>query len=180
MSMRRVFPTLFVALAALLGIALLCPSSFAQEPVTVPDTKQVIGLEGVKQHKTGILSVDKGTLEFKAGKTKVDLPANTIDDVITGNDSQRAIGGFVGTLTMFGPYGSGRFLSLFRTKIDTLTIQYHDSSGGLHGAIFTMPVGKAEDVKKQLLAGGAKTTIPIEPAAAGQAPATTKKEESKP
>jgi len=179
MNMRRAVPTLFVAVAALLGAMLLCPSSFAQEGVTVPETKQVLGLEGVKPNKTGILVVEKGTLGFKFGKKKVDVPANSIEDVITDKDSQRAIGGFVGTLTMFAPYGSGRFLSLFRTKIDTLTIRYHDSSGGLHGAIFSMPIGKAEDVKKELLAEGAKTTIPIEPAATGPAPATPKKEEPK-
>jgi hypothetical protein len=180
MSMRRVVPTLFVAAAALLGVALLCPAGFAQQAVAVPDSKQVLGLEGIKHNAGGTLSVDKGTLEFKHGKKKADLAVSSISDVITGNDSQRAIGGFVGTLTMFGPYGSGRFLSLFRTKIDTLTIQYHDASGGLHGAIFTLPEGKAEDVKKELLAEGAKTTIPIEPAATGQAPASPKKGDQKP
>ncbi len=30
----------------------------------------------------------------------------------------------MGTLSMFAPYGCGRFLSLFRSKLDTLTIQY--------------------------------------------------------
>jgi hypothetical protein len=180
MKMRQVVASLFVAVAALLGILLVCPPGFAQEAVSVPDTKAVIGLEGVKHNKTGTLTVNKGTLEFKHGKEKADVPVNTINDVITGADSQRAIGGFIGTLTMFGPYGSGRFLSLFRTKIDTVTIQYHDSAGGLHGAIFTVPEGKAEDVKKELLAEGAKTTIPSEPAASGQAPATPKTGEPKP
>lgn len=180
MNIRRAVPTLFVAAATLLGVVLLCPPGFAQQAVAVPDTKQVLGLEGLKNNAKGTLSVDKGTLEFKSGKKKADLPVTSISDVITGNDSQRALGGFVGTLTMFGPYGSGRFLSLFRTKIDMLTIQYHDASGGLHGAIFTLPVGKAEDVKKELLAEGAKTSIPTEPAASGQAPASPKKEEPKP
>ncbi|HYL68446.1 MAG TPA: hypothetical protein VEX69_04710 [Candidatus Limnocylindria bacterium] len=180
MSMRRVVPTLFVAAAALLAVVLLCPPAFAQQLAPVPGTKQVLGLEDVKQNAKGTLSVEKGTLEFKYGKKKADLAVTSINDVITGNDSQRAIGGFVGTLTMFAPYGGGRFLSLFRTKIDTLTIQYHDASGGLHGAIFTLPEGKAEDVKKELLAEGAKTTIPIEPAATGQAPASPKKGEQKP
>ena len=61
-------------------------------------------------------------------------------------------------LSMAAPYGGGRFLSLFRTKIDTLTIRYRDAEGGLHGAIFTMPVGKADGIKKELLASGAHTT----------------------
>ena len=78
---------------------------------------------------------------------------------ITGDDSQRVIRGTLGTLSWFVPYGGGRFLSLFRTKLDTVTIKYRDSDGGLHGAIFTMPVGQAEVIKKDLLAQGARTTV---------------------
>ena len=48
----------------------------------------------------------------------------------------------------------------YETKIDTITIQYRDSNGGLHGAVFTMPVGKAELIKESLLAQGAHTSIP--------------------
>ena len=75
-------------------------------------------------------------------------------DVVTGDDSQRVVRGTLGTLSMFGPYGSGRFLSLFRSKLDTLTIQYRDSDQGLHGVIFTMPVGTAEGIKAKLVAAG--------------------------
>jgi hypothetical protein len=51
-------------------------------------------------------------------------------------------------------------LSLLRTKLDIITIQYRDPNGGLHGAIFTMPVGNAELIKEALLAQGAHTSIP--------------------
>jgi hypothetical protein len=61
---------------------------------------------------------------------------------------------------MFGPYGSDRFMSLFRSKLDTLTIQYRDGDGGLHGVIFTSAVGTAEITKGQLLGMGAHTSIP--------------------
>jgi len=68
--------------------------------------------------------------------------------------------GTLGTLSMFGPYGSGRFLSLFRSKLDTLTIKYRDGGDGLHGVIFTLPVGTAEGIKEQLVAAGAHTSVP--------------------
>ena len=48
---------------------------------------------------------------------------------------------------------------MFRTKLDSVTIKYRDTDGGLHGAIFTMPVGQAEVIKKDLLAQGARTTV---------------------
>jgi hypothetical protein len=61
------------------------------------------------------------------------------------------------------PYGGGRVLSLFtHEKFDSLTVEYRDDNGGLHGVLFTMPKGRALDVKKQLVALGAKTTIPVE------------------
>jgi hypothetical protein len=157
---------------AIVAMFLVRPCT-AQQPGTFPGTKQVLGLEGVKHNATGILTVQKGTLEFTSGKKKTDVPASSISDVVTDKDSQRAIGGVVGTISMFGPYGSGRFLSLFRTKIDTVTINYHDSSGALHGAVFTMPTGKAEEVKQDLLAEGAHTTIPTAPDATAP-PAATK------
>jgi hypothetical protein len=150
-----------------------CMAQQQQQPGTFPQTKQVLGLEGVKHNAMGTLTVQKGTLEFTSGKKKTDVPATSISDVVTDKDSQRAIGGVVGTISMFGPYGSGRFLSLFRTKIDTVTINYHDSSGALHGAVFTMPTGRAEEVKQDLLTEGAHTTIPTAPDATAP-PAGTK------
>jgi hypothetical protein len=50
---------------------------------------------------------------------------------------------------------------LLRKKVDTLTIQYRDADGGLHGAIFTMPQGQADTIKKELVAQGARTSVPI-------------------
>ncbi len=81
-----------------------------------------------------------------------------------------------GTLGCCAPYGSGRFLSLFRTKLDTLTIKYRDADGGLHGAVFTMPVGKAEVLKKELLAQGAHTSVAPEAAASSDPAAKEQKQ----
>jgi hypothetical protein len=138
----------------------------AQQPAAGTKVTQVTGLTGVKNKTSGRLGVEGGNLHFTYEQAKADVPAKSVEDVITGNDSQRMIHGFVGTLTMFAPYESGRFLSLFRTKLDTLTIKYRDTDGGLHGAVFTMGVGKAEVLKKELLAQGAHTTVPTEEATA--------------
>lgn len=85
-----------------------------------------------------------------------------MQDVVTGSDSQRVIRGTLGTLSRFGPYGSDRFMSLFRSKLDTLTIQYRDGDGGLHGVIFTTPVGTANVIKDELIGLGAHTSIPTQ------------------
>jgi hypothetical protein len=153
--------------ALLIVLSPLIPAGSAQQIATVYNVVQITGLSGVKEHAKGHLTVDKGNLQFSNSKVKADVAVTSVQDVVTGNDSQRMIRGFVGTLTMIAPYESGRFLSLFRLKLDTLTIQYRDADGGLHGAIFTMAVGKADPLKKELVAQGAHTSIPVQEDAPG-------------
>lgn len=155
----------FLAIPLLL-MAPVIPVAFAQQAQNAPQPPgpakvvQITGLVGVKNKTKGTLQVENGNLRFMHSKTASDVAAKSVEDVVTGGDSQRALHGTLGTLSMFAPYESGRFLSLFRQKLDTLTIQYRDADGGLHGAIFTMPVGRAELIKKDLIAQGAHTTIP--------------------
>jgi hypothetical protein len=149
-----------VFLAAILGFTVL--PSVAQQPAAGNKVVQVTGLAGVKTNTSGNLTVQNGNLQFASSGAKVSVPIHSLEDVVTENDSQRVFRGTLGTLTMFAPYGGGRFLSLFRSKIDTLTIQYRDTDGGLHGAIFTMPLGKADPFKKDLVSQGARTTIPVQ------------------
>jgi hypothetical protein len=129
----------------------------AQEISAPVKAVQLIGLIGVKQNAKGTLKVENGNLQFVHGKAKSDVNAASIQDVVTGDDTQRSVGGTVGVMSMAAPYGGGRFLSLFRKKIDTLTVQYRDVDGGLHGAIFTMPVGTANAIKAELVSEGAHT-----------------------
>ena len=145
-------------------------------PTTV---SQVTGLAGVKDNAKGILSVENGNLHCVHGKTGSDVSTISIEDVVTGGDSQETVGKTIGTLSMAAPYGGGRFLSLFRTKIDTLTIRYRDADGGLHGAIFTMPAGKADRIKKELLASGAHSTAGESSAAASTSAGPSSQEERK-
>jgi len=159
----------FLLVSCAMSLALLFVQARAATPEAGTKVTQITGLSGVKNKTKGHLLVNGGNLNFTHEQMKVDMPVNSVEDVVTGNDSQRAIGGTLGTLSMLAPYGGGRFLSLFRTKLDTLTIKYRDSDGGLHGAIFTMPAGKAESLKKDLLAAGAHTTVPSETAAASTA-----------
>jgi hypothetical protein len=155
-------------------------STVAQQSANSVGVVQVIGLVGVKPKAKGNLKLENGKLQFSAGKTKADVDVTSLEDVITGNDSQRVFRGAIGTLTMFAPYGGGRFLSLFRTKLDTLTIQYRDGDGALHGAIFTMAVGKADPLKKLLVAQGAHTSIPVQDDSGASNPKPSGSKEQKP
>lgn len=175
-GLKKVLPVAASSLA-LAAFSAFAPSSLAQKPSGAVKAQVVTGLTGVKDKTSGNLSVEGGSLHFSHEQTKVDVAAASMEDVVTGADSQRVIHGSVGsTVLLAAPYGSGRFLSLFRTKLETLTIKYRDSDGGLHGAIFMMPVGKVEEIKKELLAQGAHTSIPPEQAASAAPAAKEQKQ----
>jgi len=142
-------------LEALLFAGLAIPAAKAQETPGPVKAVHLVGLEKVKDNAKGTLTVEQGQLRFTRGKESSDVSVTSILDVVSGTDTQKAVGKTVGTMSMAAPYGGGRFLSLFRKKIDTLTIQYHDADGGLRGAIFTMAPGGAEPIKKLLVAQGA-------------------------
>src|SRR6202030_4499493 len=110
---------------------------------------------------------------FSYGKKSSEVNTASIEDVVTGEDTQASVGKTVSTLSMAAPYGSGRFLALFRTKFDTLTLRYRDENGALHGVIFALPASGAEPIKKELLAQGA-TTMGEQRAAAASANSSSK------
>jgi hypothetical protein len=119
----------------------------------------VIGLENVKTQASGNLSVQSGALLFDAGKSQANIAITAIDDIFLGSESTQARGKtaqVAKVAALAAPYGSGRALSLFmRTKVDVLTVSYHDPNGGVHGAIFALPKGLAAGVRTQLIAAGA-------------------------
>src|SRR5258708_14155147 len=158
----------------LVGVAsffagLVIPVANAQRASGPVKVVQLTGLVGVKDSAKGTLSVENGQLHFVHGKASSDVSASSMQDVATAADSQRAVGGTIGLMSMAAPYGGGPALNLFLTKITPLTVQYRDADGGLHGAIFTIPVGTSEVIKKELVAQGAHSTSDKEPAAASAA-----------
>ncbi|HEV3220889.1 MAG TPA: hypothetical protein VGZ48_14050 [Candidatus Acidoferrales bacterium] len=140
---------------ALLFAGLVIPVANAQKILGPDKAVHVTGLEGVKENVQGTLHVEKGQLHFVHAEGSSDVSAPDILDVITGTDNQATLGKTAYVMSMAAPYGSGRFLCLFRKKIDTLTVQYRDTNGGLHGAIFLMSAGTANAIKDELLAQGA-------------------------
>jgi len=167
--------TVLVGIASLFaGLAL--PVARGQQAPGPVKVVQLTGLAGVKDNAKGTLSVENGQLHFVRGKASSDVNATSIQDVVTGADSQRAVGGTIGLMSMAAPYGGGRVLSLFRTKTDTLTVFYRDADGGVHGAIFTMAVGTADGIKKQLVAQGAHTTAPADSTPAATSPSKEQKQ----
>lgn len=147
---------------------LLCAGLFAQTADTSSTgtagvrAMHVLGLEGVKRNLHGTLTVQPTGLDFIAGGAHGTVAIASIQDVFTAQDSHQ-VGGKVLTVAKMGvPYGGGRVVSLFsHEKLDSLTVEYRDANGGLHGVLFTMPLGQATVLKKQLVDAGAHASIPV-------------------
>ncbi len=148
----KIFPAM-----ALVFAALATGRSGAQQSPQSVKAVLLTGLTGVKNNSKGSLKVEDGQLHFLHAKETSGISAASIEDVVIGADTQAAVGNTISTISIAAPYESGRFLALFRSKIDTLTLRFRDGDGALHGAIFTMPTGAAETIEKQLLAQGAHT-----------------------
>ena len=158
---------------ALFLAAIATAAVSGQEASNAVKAVQLTGMPGVKANAKGILSVENGNLHFVHGKAISDVSASVIQDVVSGSDSQKSVGKTVGAISVAAPYGGGRVLSLFRSKIDTLTVEYRDADGAFHGAIFTMPLGTAELIKRELIAQGAHTTAPVEQAGSPHSSSST-------
>jgi hypothetical protein len=133
----------------------------AAPSVAQPDVKLVIGGESIKNNSVGALSVVGSSLQFAAGKKKVEVEASSILDISTNEDSRQNITGAAHLATMAIPYGGGRVLSLFSHQVDVLTVEFKDADGGYHGAVFVLAQGQAASFKKQLVAVGAKASVPL-------------------
>ena len=156
--------SLLLPLLFLLGAALFAQTGQSAPPTEAAGVRamHVLGLEGVKRNIHGTLTAGSSGLDFKAGGAHGTVAIASIQDLFTAQDSHQT-GGKVLTVAKMGvPYGGGRVVSLFsREKLDSLTVEYRDANGGLHGVVFTMPLGQATVLKKQLVDLGAHASIPV-------------------
>jgi hypothetical protein len=161
--MTSAFLTVLLSLSA---AAIGQNQSEAQSPVpgSVIHVTQVLGLEGAKHNATGELKIQGDVVQFQHdGSTAAQVSISSIQDIFV-EEEDKQVGGTVMTLgKTAAPYGGGRVVSLFaHKKYDFLTVEYLDSSGGFHGAIFQLEKGQGETFKKALVANGAHITPPVD------------------
>jgi hypothetical protein len=116
----------------------------------------LVGFEHVKTNCNGTLSIQDNALQFqRAGEPGAQVKITSIQAVFLGGESKQ-VGGVPMTLVKAAaPFGGGRVVSLLaHKKYDTLTLEYVDSDGGVHGVIFQVNKGQGELVKDELLARG--------------------------
>jgi len=133
----------------------------ANVPFSVRVT-HLLGLENTKNNCNGILSIQDSALLFQQrGKPSAKIEIASVRDVFVGGESKQ-----VGGLPMkFGkaaaPYGGGRVVSLFaHKKYDSLTVEYADEDGGIHGMVFQLKKGEGERVRQELVGRGVSAIVP--------------------
>lgn len=145
-----------------------CLDALAQSAVQPPNANapfsvratHLLGFENVKSNRNGTLSIQDDALQFQpGGKPGAQVKIATVLDVFLGGEGKQ-VGGLPMKLgKAAAPYGGGRVVSLFaHKKYDTLTIEYADSDGGIHGAVFQLNKGKGELVRNALVARGVSAT----------------------
>lgn len=143
---------------------LLCSGIGALAQSTAPNlttaisihATHLVGFPNSKSNAKGMLTIQDNVLRFEQkGKAVEQLEISSVRDVFLGEESVQ-----VGGLPMkigktAAPFGGGRVVSLFaHTKYDTLTLEYVDRNGGLHGAIFQLKKGQAGFVRNGLVTRG--------------------------
>jgi hypothetical protein len=131
-------------------------SATSTAPVNIRGT-HLLGFESAKQNANGTLSIQDDALQFqKDGKPAVQVKIASVQDIFLGEQSKQ-VGGTAMTVGKAAvPFGGGRAVSLFaHKKYDTFALEYVDSNGGVHGAIFQLNKGQAEILRNELVAKGA-------------------------
>ena len=136
------------------------PSTAANPDGSIPKVRHLIGLGDIKSQQSGKLNVQSGALSFDGGpEQRATISVPMIDDIVLGSETTQAggkAGRVVKTAAIAAPFESGKALTiLMRTKVDILTVVYHDDNNALHSAIFAVPKGLAAGVRTQLVAAGA-------------------------
>ena len=147
-----------VAIACVFLLAGQMRAADASTPESPMAVTVIMGLEGVKNNTHGKLTVSADGLQFTPDAGSVtQVGIASIRDVSVGLED-RQVGGIP---MMMGkaaiPYSGGRFVSLFsHKKYDSLTVEYVDANGGLHGAIFRIAKGEGLNYRRELASKGAK------------------------
>ena len=155
------------SLTAFLILVMACGAGAFAEDVSQPNNPpsslpatHLLGFAGARNNSKGTVSIECDALQSKkTGKAAMQVKIASIRDLVLG-DLSRQVGGVPVTLAKVAvPYSGGRAVSLFtHKKYDTLTLEYVDAEGGLHGAIFELKKGQAEGLRNHLLAKGAQVS----------------------
>ena len=146
-----------------LGACLMLPIFFSaglmgqddgnvKSPSSTLHATHILGFESISKNANGDLSIQDQTLRFQTGEgSSAGVELKSIQDVFLGEEDKETGGTPMTVTRVAAPFGGGRVIGLFaHKKYDTVTLEYLDSDGGLHGAIFQLNKGLGQVLKTEL------------------------------
>src|SRR5581483_8638566 len=138
------------------GTRALAQSAASPAKVTSPfgiRATHLLGLPNTKSNCKGTLSAEGNVLRFKQnGKPAEQVDIASVRDIFLGEETMQVGGLPMNIGKAAAPYGGGRVVSLFaHAKYDILTLEYVDTNGGVHGAIFQLRKGEGELMRDEIL-----------------------------
>ena len=118
--------------------------------------RAVLGLEGVANNSMGELSIQDDVFVYsrREGPT-VRMPLSAIQGAFLSQEDKQVGGMPMAMGRAAAPYGGGRVIGLFaHKKYDFMTLEYFDSNGGFHGAIYQFNKGQGQVLADELDAKG--------------------------
>jgi hypothetical protein len=155
---------------ACLTLAICCRASLVAQNQSPADTsksaatlrvRHILGFERSSSNAEGDLSIQGDELQFqKKQGSPAQVAIRSIQSVTIGLEDKQ-VGGVPLTLVRTAaPYGGGPVISLFsHKKFDTVTVEYLDSNGGFHGAIFQLTKGQGQGLASELQAKGVHVSL---------------------
>ena len=120
----------------------------------------LVGWPNTKSNCKGTLSTQDNVLRFQqGGKPLAQVDIASVRDAFLGSERMQVGGMPMKIGKAAAPFGGGQVISLFaHQKYDTLTLEYVDSNGGVHGAIFQLEKGQGDTVRDTLVARGVSSS----------------------
>ena len=118
--------------------------------------RAVLGLEHVANNSMGELSIQDDVFVYsrREGPT-IRMPLSAIQGAFLSQEDKQVGGMPMALVRAATPYSGGRVISLFaHKKYDFMTLEYFDSNGGFHGAIYQIDKGQGQVLADKLGAKG--------------------------
>ena len=114
--------------------------------------EHVYGFREIKRNKKGTLTLSTDALTFSGKASVASVPRSSVTAVSAGNQRVElwGIGGRVLRMTI--PDGGGlAAATVLHHRVDMLTVEYNDSRGGSHSAVFFLPAKEADEALRKFV-----------------------------
>lgn len=145
----RFLPAFLLLICAVLVSAQRVETLAAVPPAAVEwramSAQHAYGFPEVKPNRKGTLTLDAAGLTFTGKTFNTTLPRDSITAVSAGNDRVELWGTGGRLLRTAIPQGGGlAAAAVMHHRVDMLTVEFHDTHGGAHSAVFYLPATEAD------------------------------------